>query len=62
VSDPASAPRTQKPATTSWVNCYTGMSPFFVYTGTPGQKVWIRICSVGKAPSAFSTPFLVILR
>jgi hypothetical protein len=47
---------------TSWAGCYTGMSPFFVYAGTPGQKVWFRLCAVGKAPSAWSTPFMMILR
>jgi hypothetical protein len=50
------------PTPTSWAGCYTGMSPFFTYTGPPGQRVWFRICSVGKAPSAWSTPFMVILR
>jgi hypothetical protein len=50
------------PTQTSWANCYTGMSPFFVYEGTPAQKVWFRICSVGKAPSVWSNPILMILR
>jgi hypothetical protein len=50
------------PTASSWTGCHTGMSPFFVYAGAPGQKVWFRICSIGKAPSAWSTPFLVILR
>jgi hypothetical protein len=50
------------PTATSFANCYTGKSPFFVYAGTPGQKVWFRICSIGAGPSAWSTPFLVTLR
>jgi hypothetical protein len=50
------------PTATSWASCYTGMSPFFLLTGSPGDKVWIRIASVGKAPSAWSAAFLVILR
>jgi hypothetical protein len=50
------------PTASSWGNCYTGRSPFFVYPGTPGQKVWFKICSVGTAPSAWSTPFLITLR
>jgi hypothetical protein len=50
------------PTASSWVPCYTGTSPFFILTGAPQDRVWVRICSVGRAPSAWSTPFLVILR
>jgi hypothetical protein len=50
------------PTATSWAGCYTGMSPFFVYTGAPAQRVWFRVCSVGHAPSAWSAPFLIVLR
>jgi hypothetical protein len=58
----AEASTVDPPTATSWGNCYTGMSPFFLYTGTPGQKVWFRVCSVGKAPAVWSAPFLIILR
>ena len=50
------------PTATSWVGCYTGTPPFFLLTGSPGDKVWVRISSVGREPSAWSTDFLVILR
>jgi hypothetical protein len=50
------------PTATSWVACYTGTPPFFLLTGSPGDRVWVRICSVGKLPSAWSTAFLIILR
>jgi hypothetical protein len=50
------------PTEASFVQCYLGMSPFFELTGGPAQKVWIRIASVGKAVSAWSTPFQVVLR
>ena len=50
------------PTAASWATCYMGMSPFFVYTGAPAQKVWFRVCSVGKAPAVWSAPFLITLR
>ncbi len=50
------------PTATSWVGCYMGTPPFFLLTGSPGDKVWVRISSVGREPSAWSTAFLVILR
>jgi hypothetical protein len=50
------------PTPTSWVAAYTGKSPFFLLTGAPGQKQWVRIAAVGSAPSAWSTAFPVTLR
>ncbi len=50
------------PAATSWAAAYTGKSPFFLVQGTPGQKVWVRIASIGGAQSAWSKEFSVILR
>ncbi len=50
------------PTATSWVGCYTGTPPFFLLTGSPGDRVWVRVCSVGREPSAWSAAFLVILR
>ena len=50
------------PTATSWVPSYTGKSPFFNFTGTPGQKLWVRVASVGSAPSAWSTAVLFTLR
>jgi hypothetical protein len=58
----AEASTVDPPTAASWGNCYMGMSPFFVYTGAPAQRVWFRVCSVGKAPAAWSAPFLIILR
>jgi hypothetical protein len=58
----AEASTVDPPTPTSWGNCYTGMSPFFVYTGAPAQRVWFRISCVGHGPSAWSAPFLIILR
>lgn len=58
----AEASTVDPPTAASWANCYTGMSPFFLYTGTPAQKVWFRVCCVGHAPSAWSVPFPIILR
>jgi hypothetical protein len=50
------------PTATSYATYYTGKSPFFAYTGQPGQKLWIKLCSVGKAASAWSEAFSVVLR
>jgi hypothetical protein len=50
------------PTATSYTQYYTGRSPFFVYTGQPGQKAWIKLCSVGKAASVWSDGFPVVLR
>ena len=58
----AEASTVDPPTATSWGNCYTGSSPFFVYTGAPAQRVWFRICCIGRGPSVWSEPFLIVLR
>jgi hypothetical protein len=50
------------PTATSWTSCYVGRAPFFVYAGTPGQKVSFRLCSVGRVPSPWSVIFTMTLR
>jgi hypothetical protein len=48
---------------TSWAQCYMGSAPSFKMTGlTLGQKLWFRVKSIGKKPSAWSEPTAVIVR
>ena len=47
----------------SWAPCYMGSAPSFKMTGlTLGQKLWLRVRSIGKKPSAWSAPIAVIVR
>jgi hypothetical protein len=47
----------------SWAQCYMGSAPSFKMTGlTVGQKLWFRLRSIGKKPSAWSAPTAVIVR
>jgi len=51
------------PTEESWEQCYMGKSPSFKLTGLPvGEKLWFRIRSVGKTPSAWSAPAFVVTR
>jgi hypothetical protein len=47
----------------SWAQCYMGSAPSFKMTGlTVGQKLWFRVRSIGKKPSAWSAPIALIVR
>ena len=51
------------PTEASWVECYAGTRPSFKLTGhTLGEKLFLRIKSLGKTPSAWSEPTAVIVR
>lgn len=48
---------------TGWSQCYAGSGSSFRLTGlTMGQKIWLRVRSLAKKPSAWSKPIEVIVR
>jgi hypothetical protein len=55
--------RVEAPTDESWEQCYMGRSPFFKLASlTLGKKLWFRVRAIGKTPSAWSDPSLVVVR